>query len=64
MIALIDRFVEWGLLVAAIVIAIIDIFLYLHGGIEETISSAIGRLSRKYAAIPLAFGLLMGHLFL
>lgn len=40
-----------------------DIYAFIHGGGEATISTIISRTSDGHPIIPFAFGLLMGHFF-
>jgi len=52
------------ILIAAIVLLIgWDIFAYIKGGGEATISSVILDTSKEFPPLPFAFGVLCGHLF-
>ena len=54
-----------GVLVAAVVILVAyDLYALKKGGVKMTLSSVLIRYSRTIPAIPFAFGLLMGHIFL
>lgn len=40
-----------------------DVYAVVHGGLQETISYEIVKLSKTYPFIPFALGFLMGHFF-
>lgn len=54
---------QWIIVSSIAVIGLVDIWLALTRGKEETISVAITEWSKQYPIIPFAFGLLMGHFF-
>jgi len=54
---------QWIIASVTVIILIIDVFLALTKGKEQTISVAITNWSKQYPIIPFVFGLLMGHFF-
>jgi hypothetical protein len=51
------------LLLAAIILIVYDIVVYVWGGPEATLSLVVVKLSAEYPLIPFLAGLLCGHLF-
>ena len=59
MIKITGYFIVFGI----IIIALCDIFMLAYGGVPSTISSVLFHDSKVSPMIPLAFGILVGHLF-
>lgn len=53
-----------GLALALAITGVVDVYLIANYGGEASITALVHEVSRKYPAIPLAAGLLIGHLFL
>ena len=53
----------WLILILLFVITLWDIFAFIHGGAEATISHLLLSASDGRPIIPFCFGVLMGHLF-
>lgn len=51
------------IVVAILVLAIYDVYAYMEGGTEGTISHVIMSWSYSHPAFTFAFGFLCGHLF-
>ncbi len=46
------------------VVGVVDVYLLVRFGPEDTVTALVHSLSKQYPAIPLAVGMLIGHLFL
>jgi hypothetical protein len=53
-----------GLAVLAMLVSVVDVWLYFAHGEAATVSAVIREVAHRYPAVPLAVGLLLGHLFL
>jgi hypothetical protein len=45
------------------VLIVYDIFVYMHSGVDATISRVVLRWSRQWPVLPFSTGVVCGHLF-